>query len=157
MVSDQNLEIQLQKLLQQKKYSEIVNEILSKTNEKDRSASLCNLLGVSRITNNRNNKEIVSLALNDFKRGYLKEKTTITALDSLANFIISSVLLRDLEKNINFNFDEILSYYKESEKLSLNHRAIHVAMTMVNRRLNNPEGLVFHLGRIIESKNFKPE
>ena len=156
MVSDQNLEIQLQKLFQQKKYSEIVNEILSKTNEKDRSASLCNLLGVSRITNNKNNKEIVSLALNDFKRGYLKEKTTITALDSLANFIISSVLLRDLEKNINFNFDEILSYYKQSEKLSLNHRAIHVAMTMVNRRLNNPEGLVFHLGRIIESKNFIP-
>ena len=156
MVSDQNLEIQLQKLFQQKQYSEIVREILSKTNEKDRSASLCNLLGVSRITNNRNNKEIVSLALNDFKRGYLKEKTTITALDSLANFIISSVLLRDIEKNINFNFDEILSYYKESEKLSLNHRAIHVAMTMVNRRLNNPEGLVFHLGRIIESKNFIP-
>jgi hypothetical protein len=56
---------------------QIVNEILSKTNEKDRI-----------------NKEIVSLALNDFKRGYLKEKTTITALDSLANFIISSVLLK---------------------------------------------------------------
>ena len=108
MVSDQNLEIQLQKLFQQKQYSEIVNEILSKTNEKDRSASLCNLLGVSRITNNRNNKEIVSLALNDFKRGYLKEKTTISALDSLANFIISSVHLRDLEKNNAFNFDEIL-------------------------------------------------
>ena len=31
MVSDQNLEIQLQKLYQQKKYSEIVYEILAKT------------------------------------------------------------------------------------------------------------------------------
>jgi hypothetical protein len=29
-------------------------------------------------------------------------------------------------------------------------------MTMVNRRLNDPEGLVFHLERIIESKNFIP-
>jgi len=154
MVSDQNLEIQLQKLFQQKQYSEIVNEILSKTNEKDRSASLCNLLGISRITNNRNNKEIVSMALNDFKRGYLKEKITISALDSLANFIISSVLLRDLEKNNAFSFDEILGYYKNSEKHSLNHRAIHVAMIMVNRRLNNPEKIAFHYDRIIKSKNF---
>jgi predicted O-linked N-acetylglucosamine transferase (SPINDLY family) len=154
MVSDQNLEIQLQKLFQQKKYSEIVNEILSKTNEKDRSASLCNLLGISRITNNRNNKEIVSLALNDFKKGYLKEKTTIPALDSLANFIVTSILLRDLEKNNNFNFDEIMSYYKESEKLSLKHRAINIAMTMVNRRLNDPKAFAIHLDRVIKSKNF---
>ena len=156
MVSNQNLEIQLQKLFQQKKYSEIVYEIVTNTDEKDRSASLSNLLGISRITNNRDNKEIVSLALNDFKNGYLKEKNTVPALDSLANFIITSVLLRDLEKNNNFNFEEIINYYKESEKISYNHRAIHVAMTMVNRRLNNPKGLVFHLDRIIKSKNFIP-
>ena len=68
MVSNQNLEIQLQKLFQQKKYSEIVYEIVTNTDEKDRSASLSNLLGISRITNNRDNKEIVSLALNDFKK-----------------------------------------------------------------------------------------
>jgi len=154
MVSNQNLEIELQKLFQQKKYPEIVKEITSNTDEKDRSASLNNLLGISRITNNRDNKEIVSLALSDFKRGYLKEKNTISALDSLANFIITSVLLRDLEKNNDFNFDEIMSYYKESEKISLKHRAINIAMTMVNRRLNDPKAFAFHLDRVIKSKNF---
>ena len=137
MVSNQNLEIELQELFKQKKYSEVVFEITSKTNEINRSASLCNLLGICRITNNRHNKEIVSLALKDFKQGYLVEKNTVAAIDSLANFIITSVLLNDLEKNIKFNLKEIINYYKEVETITTKNRSIHVAMTMVNRRLNN--------------------
>ena len=112
------------------------------------------MLGISRITNNKKNKDIVSLAVKDFKQGYLSEKNTVNSLDCLANFIISSSLLRDLESKDNFNFDEIIAFYKDSEKFCLNHRAIHVAMTMVNRRLNNYEGMIFHLERLIKSKNF---
>ena len=137
MVSNQNLEIELQELFKQKKYSEIVFEITTKTNENERSSGLLNMLGISRITNNKKNKDIVSLAVKDFKEGYLLEKNTVNSLDCLANFIISSALLRDLESKDDFNFDEIITFYKDSEKFCLNHRAIHVAMTMVNRRLNN--------------------
>ncbi len=154
MVSNQNLEIELQELFKQQKYSEIVFEITSKTNENERSSGLLNMLGISRITNNKKNKDIVSLAVKDFKQGYLSEKNTVNSLDCLANFIISSSLLRDLESKDNFNFDEIIAFYKDSEKFCLNHRAIHVAMTMVNRRLNNYEGMIFHLERLIKSKNF---
>ena len=154
MVSNQNLEIELQELFKQKKYSEVVFEITSKTNEINRSASLCNLLGICRITNNRHNKEIVSLALKDFKQGYLVEKNTVAAIDSLANFIITSVLLNDLEKNTNFDFKEIINYYKEVETITTKNRSIHVAMTMVNRRLNNHEGMIFHFDKIIKSENF---
>ena len=124
MVSIQNLEIELQELFKQQKYSEIVFEITTKTNENERSSGLLNMLGISRITNNKKNKDIVSLAVKDFKQGYLLEKNTVNSLDCLANFIISSALLRDLESKDNFNFDEIISFYKDVEKFSLNHRAI---------------------------------
>ena len=43
MVSNKNLEIELQELFKQKRYPEIVFEITSKTNENDRSAGLFNL------------------------------------------------------------------------------------------------------------------
>ena len=112
MVSNQNLEIELQELFKQQKYSEVVFEITSKTNENERSSGLLNMLGISRITNNKKNKDIVSLAVKDFKQGYLSEKNTVNSLDCLANFIISSSLLRDLESKDNFNFDEIIAFYK---------------------------------------------
>ena len=149
----QKLELNLQKLFQQKKYSEIVFEITSKTKEEERSSGLFNLLGISRISNNQNNKDVLLLALKDFKKGYLKEKNTTSSLDSLANFIVSSVLLRDLDINYELNYDEILDFYKLSEKFAHNHRAIHIAMTMVYRRLNYPEKIAFHFDKIIKSKN----
>ena len=41
---------------------------------------------MSRITNNKKNKDALILAIKDFKFGYLKEKNTIHAIDGLANF-----------------------------------------------------------------------
>ena len=153
MVSNKNLEIELQELFKQKRYSEIVFEITSKTNENERSAGLFNLLGISRITDNRKDKNIVGLAVEDFKKGYLLEKESIIGIDSLSNFVISSVLLRDLG-NSNVDFDEIISFYKSSEKICLNHRGINVAMTMIYRRLNDYKGVLFHYERLIKIKNF---
>ena len=74
MVSLQNLEIELQELFKQKQYSKIIFEITSQTEDEERSSSLCNLLGLSRISNDKKNKESLSMALRDFKQGFLKEK-----------------------------------------------------------------------------------
>ena len=154
MGSFHKLELELKKLFQQKEYSKIIFEITSQTKEEERSSFFFNLLGLCRITNNNKNKEELTLALRDFKLGYLKEKNTNNALDSLANFIITSVLLIDLDKNFRFDYSEIISFYEESERFSLNHRQIHLAMCMVYRRLNYSKKLVFHFDKIIKSKNF---
>ena len=74
MVSVQNLEFELQDLFKEKKYSEIIFEITTKTKEEERNAGLFVLLGISRISLNKKNKDQVELAVNDFKKGYLKEK-----------------------------------------------------------------------------------
>ena len=112
MSSIQKLEIEITELFKQKKYSKVIFEITSATEEKERSAFLCNILGLSRIANNEKNKEALILAIKDFKFGYLKEKNTIHAIDGLANLITASVFLIDVEKNFDFDFSEIFNFYK---------------------------------------------
>ena len=157
MTPNKKLELELQDLFKQKEYSKVVFEITSQTNEQERSAFLCNLLGLSRVSNNNKNIDALNSAIRDFKNGYLKEKNTNHALDSLANFITTSVLLVDLEKNYKFDFTEILEFYKSSEKLCSNHKIIHLAMAMVYRRLNDSNKLTFHFDKIIKSKNFNAD
>ena len=154
MVFLKKLEIETTELFKQKKYSTVVFEITSQSKEDDRSAFLCNLLGLSRITNNEKNKDALTLAIKDFKIGYLKEKNTIHAIDCLANFITTNVFLIDLEKNYDFDFSEIFNFYELSEKICQNHRPINLAMAMVYRRLNNAKKLIFHFKKVIESKKF---
>ena len=95
MVSIQNLEIEIQELLKEKKYSEIIFQINSKTKEEDRNSGLFVLLGISRMSLNKKDKEQVKLAVRDFKKGYLKEKTSENSLNALVNFVIASAILID--------------------------------------------------------------
>jgi len=55
MVSIQNLEFELQELFEKRNYSKIISEITSKTKENERNAGLFVLLGISRISLNKNN------------------------------------------------------------------------------------------------------
>ena len=116
MVSVQNLEFELQNLFKEKKYSEIIFEITTKTKEEERNAGLFVLLGISRMSLNKKNKDQVELAVNDFKKGYLKEKTSENGFNALVNFVLASVILSDFE-NTNVDFDEIKNFYKDLQNL----------------------------------------
>ena len=154
MGSIQKLELKATELFKSRQYSKVIFEITSETSEEERSAFLCNLLGLSKNANNIKNKDALISAIADFKFGYLKEKNTIHAIDALANFITHNVFLIDLEKNYEFDFTEIFDFYKSSEEFCLNHRPTNLAMAMVYRRLNDAKKLIFHFDRIIKSKNF---
>ncbi len=154
MVSIQNLEFELQELFEKQNYSKIISEITSKTKENERNAGLFVLLGISRISLNKNkNKNEVNIAVSDFKKGYLKEKESVNGLNALTNFVVSSSILSDFE-NSGVDFDEIISFYKRSPKFFQDKRAINIAMTMVYKRLNDYKGMLFHLEKIIKSNDF---
>ena len=154
MNSIQKLEFEITELFKRREYSKVIFEITSRTEENERSAFLCNILGLSRITYNKKSKDALTAAIKDFKFGYLREKNTVHAIDSLANFITTNILLIDVEENHDFDFNEILNYYKLSEKHCINHRPINLAMAMVYRRLNDAKKLIFHFGKVIDSKKF---
>ena len=153
MVSVQNLELELQNLLKEKKYSEIIFNISTKTKEEERNAGLFVLLGISRISLNKKNKDQVELAVNDFKKGYLKEKTTENGFNALVNFVLSSAILSDFE-NTKVDFDEIKSFYKDSPKSLQEKRAINIAMLTIFSRISDHEKMLFHLEKVITSGDF---
>ncbi len=153
MVSIQNLEFELQDLFRKKKYSEIIFEITTKTNEEERNAGLFVLLGISRISLNKKKKDQVQLAVNDFKKGYLKEKTSENGFNALVNFILASVILSEFE-NIDVDFNEIRNFYKELPKTQLEKRAINIAMTSICSKFVDHEVMLFHLEKVIKSGNF---
>jgi len=109
MSSIQNLEFELQDLFKEKKYSQIIFEITSKTKEDDRNAGLFVLLGISRMSLGKKDKDQVSLAVNDFRKGYLKEKESVNGLNALTNYVIASSILSDFE-DTNVDFDEIKGF-----------------------------------------------
>ena len=153
MVSVQNLELELQNLFKEKKFSEIIFEITTKSKEDERTAGLFVLLGISRISLNKNNKDQVELAVGDFKKGYLKELTSENSLNGLTNFVLASVILSDFE-NTNVDFDEIKNFYKASPETFQNKRPINIAMTTIYSRLNDFKGMVYHLEKVIKSGDF---
>ena len=153
MVEIQNLEFELQNLFKEKKYSEIIFEITSKTKEEDRNAGLFVLLGISRMSLGKKDKNQVSLAVNDFKKGYLKEKESANGLNALTNFVIASSILSDFEDS-EVDFDEIKNFYKDSPKPFTDQRPINIAMSTVYSRLSDYKGMIFHLEKIIKSKDF---
>ena len=153
MVSVQNLEFELQNLFKEKKFSKIIFEITTKTLENERTASLFVLLGISRISLNKKNKDQVGLAVSDFKKGYLKELTSENSLNALVNLALATVILSDFE-NTNVDFDEIINFYKSSPESFQNKRPINIAMTTIYSRLNDFKGMVYHLEKVIRSGDF---
>ena len=153
MVSVQNLEFELQNLFKEKKFSEIIFEITTKSKEDERTAGLFVLLGISRISLNKKNKDQVELAVGDFKKGYLKELTSENSLNGLVNFVLASVILSDFE-NTNVDFNEIKKFYKASPENFQNKRPINIAMTTIYSRLNDFKGMVYHLEKVIKSGDF---
>ena len=153
MVSIQNLEFELEALLREKKYSEIIFEITTKTKEEERNAGLFILLGISRISLYKKNKDQVQLAVDDFKKGYLKDKTSKNSFNALVNFILASVILSDFE-NTDVDFDEIKNFYKELPKTQQAKRAINIAMTSICSKFVDHEAMLLHLEKVIKSGDF---
>ena len=153
MVSTENLELKLQDLYKKKNFSEIISQITSKIKEEDRNAGLHVLLGISRISLNKKKKDQIQLAVNDFKKGYLKEKTSENGFNALVNLIIASVILSEFE-NTDVDFSEIENFYKELPKIYQDKRAINIAMTSICSKFVDHEVMLYHLEKVIKSGNF---
>ena len=153
MVSAQDLELELQDLYKNKKYSEIIYQITSRTTEEERNAGLFVLLGISRMSLNLKDKNQVSLATQEFKKGFFKERESVNGLNALTNYVVASSILSDFE-NTNVDFDEIKDFYQASPKPFRDQRPINIAMSTVYSRLSDYKGMVLHLEKIIKSKEF---
>jgi len=83
-MNKENLEYK--KLFEQKKYSELIFLIQASKKEEELSAGELNLLGVTRLLVEKNEKTI-KMSLKNFEKAYLKDKNSKIGLDALKNFI----------------------------------------------------------------------
>ena len=132
--------LKIKKLLQKKKFSEIIFEIETSTSEKNRSPALHNLLGVCRVSQNGRSERDVQYALNDFETAFSKDNLGEISLDSLCNHIKLCVEMGLRESDLVNNIFTSEKLYLEAEKkFSNDERFILHGLDLYKYLLKNEE------------------
>ena len=108
--------LKIQKLFQEKRFSEIIFEIETNTIEQNRSSQLHNLLGVCRASQKDKTESDVKHALNDFKNAFYKDNLGEISLDSLCNYIKLCAEMGRRESDLVNNMLTAEKMYLEAEK-----------------------------------------
>ncbi len=114
-MSDVNLP-KLQKLFQEKRYTDVVFEIEASTTEKNRSPFLLNLLGVCRASQKGKSDRDVKYALKDFEAAFYKDNLGQISLDALCSHITLCAEMGRKENDLVNNFLITEKMYLEAEK-----------------------------------------
>jgi len=151
------------KLFQEKKYSEVIFLIDHKVPENKKNSSVLNLLGVSRILKGNPNKEDFILAINDFKKATLKERRTKNSLEAFKNFINVSVELFNYDKSeenhkkVNEFFKDILKIFEQDKDFFSKNEFLLLSLVRVYTRLNDLEKVRKYYGELIKNKFYRSE
>ena len=130
----------IQKLLKEKKYSQIIFEIEGLTLEKDRPAYMHNLLGVCRASQKGRTDMDVQLALDDFEAAFYKDKLGQVSLDSLCSHITLCAEMGRRESNLVNNMIKSEKMYLEAEKkFSKNEQYIGFGLDLYKYLLKHKE------------------
>ncbi len=130
----------IQKLLREKKYSKIIFEIEGLTLEKNRPASLHNLLGVCRASQKGRTEEDVQYALNDFESAFYKDNLGQISLDALCSHITLCAEMGRRESDLVNNMIKSEKMYLEAEKkFSKNEQYIGFGLDLYKYLLKHRE------------------
>ncbi len=143
----------IKKLFHEKKYSELIFFIESEIENK--SSEILNILAAARLLRYET-KEVIQLAISEFREAYLKEKKTQNGLNALQNLINSTadfidyLNYQDIKKDF---FNECISFYNEAEiNFGYNQDLIR-AIVKVYRSLNDVDKVLYYFNKLYENKN----
>ena len=149
--------VDLKKLFDEKRYSEIILLIDHKIPEKQKNSALINLVGVCKLLKVKKvGKNNLSEAIEDFRKAYQKEKRTKNALEAFRNFINTSVDLYDFENtNENHqllikNFEEALDFFKNDQNYFSNDPQLLISIIRIYNRLVDLDKVRFYLNLLVE-------
>ena len=155
--------VDLGKLFQEKRYSEIILIIENKIQENQKNSGLINLVGVCRLLKvDKAGKDDLTKAIEDFRKAYLKEKRTINSLEAFRNFIHTSVDLYDFENSLDNhskvlkNFNEAIDYFKEDEDYFGNDPLLLLAIIRIYNRLIDLDNVRYYLDILDKKKYHTP-
>ena len=147
---------EIAKLFQEKKYTQLIYLIESFDGEL--SAEILNILAIARLSRGQD-KETFEIAINEFKKAYLKETKTESGLNGLINFLGSSAdfydyLGRQDTTNAATNYlKESITLFKDAEKnFGYEKRLVSVAIR-VFKRLNNLDVTLHYYKKLFLNKD----
>ena len=155
--------INIQKLFQEKRYSEIILLLDYKIPENQKNSGLLNLLGASRLLKGEPSKEELLNAINDFKKAFLKEIRTQNSLEAFKNFINVSVDLYNYENSTKNHqkaykfFKEILNIYDQDKDYFSKDEFLLLSLIRIYTRLINLDKVREIYGELIKNKFYKPQ
>ena len=146
--------VDLKKLYDEKKYSEIIDIIENKINDKDKKSGQLNMLGVCKLLSD-NTKQSLNSAKKDFRRAYLLEKNTNDGLLALKNFINLSMDLFDKDFRLGNEtskevFEEIFFFFNEKKEDFEKRESFLRTIIRVFKRNLDLDKLIFYLKKIID-------
>ena len=148
---DQKQEIK--RLFEEKKFSELIDFINSSTDISSRPAKLFNLLGVAKLLKGKPKKDDLISSIKDFRKGYLIETDNQPKIEALTNLINTSVELFDIENKL-IDLEELVTFYTNTIVNYPSDYAVNNAMCRLFKRLNNTKKIIYHLEKMIETKNY---
>ena len=148
---DQKQEIK--RLYEEQKFSELIDFINSSTDISSRPAKLFNLLGVAKLLKGKPKKDDLISSIKDFRKGYLNETDNQAKIEVLTNLINTSVELFDIENKL-VDLEELVTFYMNTIVNYSTNYAVNNAMSRLFKRLNNTKKIIYHLEKMIETKNF---
>ena len=130
----------IQKLLREKKFSNIIFEIEGLTQDKDRPAYLHNLLGVCRASLKGRTDQDAQFALNDFEAAFYKDNLGQISLDALCSHITLCAEMGRRESDLVNNMIISEKMYLEAEKkFSKNEKYIGYGLDLYKYLLKHKE------------------
>ena len=153
--------LEIKKLFSEKRYLELIFLIEHQIEDEEINSNLLNLLGACKVIKEKPSKKDFMSAIENFKQAYLKEKKTKVALESLRNFINSSVDLFDYEnspanhKISESNFLDAILFFKEIQSFFKNDELLILSITRVFKRLGDTDKTIFYLGKLLENKHYR--
>ena len=132
--------LKIQKLYQEKRYSDVVFEIELTTTENNRSSFLHNLLGVCRASQMGKTDRDIQYALNDFQTAFYKDNLGQISLDALLGHITLCAEMGRKENALVNNFLISEKMYLEAEKkYSKNERYIGYGLDLYKYLIKHKE------------------
>lgn len=157
-----HLSLNLNNLIKEKKYSEIIRSI-QKIPKNNINSSILNLLGTARLLNVKKNNQIkenykeFSLALENFRAAFLKEKKTISAIKGLENFINTSIFLfeKTTLKSKNNKSEEFLKdalfYFEKNKHFLEQNLSLIKTVIKLYKKFSNAKKVKFYCELLINN------
>lgn len=140
------------KIFQKKKYNELIKEIETSVSFEKMDSETLSVLGICKIAKTKKTINDIKNAIQCFKVSYLKNKTSLSGLKGLINFINATVQFKKIE-NAKLNFDIAKKFFLEAKKNFGYNEELYLGISLIYKySINIPESLKI-LKEIIENKS----